>query len=384
MAKIYVSSTYSDLKDYREAIYRTLRQMRHDVIAMEDYVATDQRPMDKCLNDITGCNLYVGIFAWRYGYIPDKDNPKQRSITELEYRKAGEVDTPRLIFLLDDKAPWSPDLMDAQIGEGNQGQHIKMLRNELKKEKIVSFFKNPDHLASLVGAAVQQQVGSVARAREPMDRLRVREEVAENLMEGMMESLKEEIRATIRQELNQAVQASEHGVLSKVEHQRSEYMEQLERAEKLFSQGADLYEQKRFIEAIEKWKAAKPLYERVGMPLKIADMELSISIALAALGMIDEAIEHYETAKPIHEKLAEKIAMVEMNIGYGLREKGRIDEALGHFEPAKTIFERLEMPHRVADAETNLGVASARRDRRGMQDMRGRDLCLPCPGRAYG
>ena len=38
MAKIYLSSTYSDLKEHREAVYRALRKMRHDVIAMEDYV----------------------------------------------------------------------------------------------------------------------------------------------------------------------------------------------------------------------------------------------------------------------------------------------------------------------------------------------------------
>jgi hypothetical protein len=44
--------------------------MRQDVIAMEHYVAADQRPLDKCLEDVCGCDLYIGLFAWRYGYIP--------------------------------------------------------------------------------------------------------------------------------------------------------------------------------------------------------------------------------------------------------------------------------------------------------------------------
>jgi len=35
MAKIYISSTYQDLIAFREAVYRALRRMRHDVIAME-------------------------------------------------------------------------------------------------------------------------------------------------------------------------------------------------------------------------------------------------------------------------------------------------------------------------------------------------------------
>ena len=74
--RIYISSTYNDLRECREQVYRTLRQLGHDVIAMEDYVATDQRPLDKCLQDVASCDLYVGIFAWRYGYIPAKDNPE--------------------------------------------------------------------------------------------------------------------------------------------------------------------------------------------------------------------------------------------------------------------------------------------------------------------
>ena len=94
MAKIYLSSTFGDLKAYRETVYRTLRQMRHDVIAMEDYIATDIRPLDMCLTDVANSDLYVGIFAWRYGYIPPKVNPERKSITELEYRKAIELYKP--------------------------------------------------------------------------------------------------------------------------------------------------------------------------------------------------------------------------------------------------------------------------------------------------
>lgn len=159
MSKIYVSSTYSDLKNYREEVYHTLRQLRHDVIAMEDYVATDQRPLDKCLNDVTTCDIYVGIFAWRYGYIPDQDNPERRSITELEYRKAGEVGIPRLIFILKDDASWPTTLTDYKAGEGDRGKRIETFRNELMKEKTVSFFENPDDLARLVSVAVQDQIG---------------------------------------------------------------------------------------------------------------------------------------------------------------------------------------------------------------------------------
>jgi hypothetical protein len=37
--------------------------------------------------DVAGVDLYVGLFAFRYGHVPDTDNPDRRSITELEYRQ---------------------------------------------------------------------------------------------------------------------------------------------------------------------------------------------------------------------------------------------------------------------------------------------------------
>jgi tetratricopeptide (TPR) repeat protein len=154
VAKIYLSSTYSDLKTCREAVYHALRQMRHDVIAMEDYVATDQRPTEKCLTDVATSDLYIGLFAWRYGYTPSERNSEHKSITELEYRKAFQEGKPRLIFLLNKDAPWPSTAMDAITGEGNHGKHITALRQELAQEKLVSFFKTPEHLASLVSTAI--------------------------------------------------------------------------------------------------------------------------------------------------------------------------------------------------------------------------------------
>ena len=155
MAKVYISSTYGDLKEYREAAYRALRRLGHDAVAMEDYVATGQHPpLAKCLKDVDNCDWYVGIFAWRYGYIPDEENPEGKSITELEYRQAEKKQKPQFIFLLEENHTWSRNQMDEVTGQGENGMCIKQLRQELGKKKLVSFFTNPDELASLVSASV--------------------------------------------------------------------------------------------------------------------------------------------------------------------------------------------------------------------------------------
>ena len=174
MTKIYISSTYSDLVEHRKQVYDILRKMRYDVIAMEDYVATDKRPLDKCLADVAFCDLYVGIFAWRYGYIPPD---QERSITELEYRKAGEVDIPRLIFLLDEGVPWPRNYMDEVTGEGERGQKVKALRQELMAAHTLQFFKTPEGLAGQVSASVAEWARTQLDA--DMDSLRARRDRAD-------------------------------------------------------------------------------------------------------------------------------------------------------------------------------------------------------------
>jgi HEAT repeat protein len=145
MAKIYVSSTFKDLEECRENVRRVLRQMKHEDVAMEYYVAEDRRPVDKCLEDVAACDLYIGIFAWRYGYIPPGYD---KSITELEYRKAVETNKKCHIFLLNEDVPWLRKFID------KNAQKIDDLREELSENYTVSFFKTPEELGSLVSTSV--------------------------------------------------------------------------------------------------------------------------------------------------------------------------------------------------------------------------------------
>ncbi|HEX8068537.1 MAG TPA: DUF4062 domain-containing protein [Pyrinomonadaceae bacterium] len=150
MARVYISSTYSDLKEHRAEVYRALRQLRHDVIGMEDYVAADTRPVAVCLADVAACDIYVGIFAWRYGYVPEHDNPEARAITELEYRQAVATNKTCLIFLLRDDVPWPP----AHVDRGAAGERVAALKAELSARHTVDFFGNKEDLARRVLAAI--------------------------------------------------------------------------------------------------------------------------------------------------------------------------------------------------------------------------------------
>jgi hypothetical protein len=148
MAKVYVSSTYLDLQDYRRQVSLVLRKMGYEDVAMEYYTAEDKRPVDKCLSDVAACDLYIGIFAWRYGWIPKKNNRRKLSITEMEFRRAAKEGKKCLIFLLDGKTSWPPDFID------DDKTRIRKLRDELAEEHGAGLFTSADNLASQVSAAV--------------------------------------------------------------------------------------------------------------------------------------------------------------------------------------------------------------------------------------
>src|SRR5262245_3964706 len=136
MAHIYVSSTFSDLQEYREQVRTALRSMQHDDRAMEYYGAADERPVDKCLRDVEECELYIGIFALRYGFVPPGHDC---SITELEYRRARDKGIPRLIFLAEE-ATWPFSKVEiAALPK------ITTLREELQREDRKSTRLNSSH-----------------------------------------------------------------------------------------------------------------------------------------------------------------------------------------------------------------------------------------------
>jgi hypothetical protein len=147
VTKVYVSATFRDLQECRAAVQLALRRLRVDDVAMESYVAEDRRPLERCLADVSECDVYVGIFAWRYGFIPAGYH---KSITELEYRQALDDKKPCLIFLLDEDAPWRR----AYVDRGADAERIEALRAELADRHTCSIFKNPADLAARVTAAV--------------------------------------------------------------------------------------------------------------------------------------------------------------------------------------------------------------------------------------
>ncbi|HEU4558069.1 MAG TPA: DUF4062 domain-containing protein, partial [Longimicrobium sp.] len=146
--KVYVSSTYKDLKEYREKVREALLQLGIEGVAMEYYVAESRPPVEECLDDVARCDIYIGIFAWRYGWIPEENNPERLSITNLEYNQAVATGKSCFIFVMDPDHPWQFSKADP-----DQSAIIK-LRNTASERHGGKPFTNPDNLASQVKSAL--------------------------------------------------------------------------------------------------------------------------------------------------------------------------------------------------------------------------------------
>jgi hypothetical protein len=152
MLRVFLSSTYVDLVEHRRKVAASLAKAGHGVIGMEDFAASDQRPLARCLAEVERCDVCIGIVAWKLGFQPTEGNPQRRSITELEIRHAQDLDKTCLIFLLQEGVTWLPEHFDL----GNPPRPIDQFRETLKREFTVDYFTSPDDLAAKVLAAIRK------------------------------------------------------------------------------------------------------------------------------------------------------------------------------------------------------------------------------------
>jgi Domain of unknown function (DUF4062)/NB-ARC domain/MalT-like TPR region len=146
--KIFISSTYLDLISYREVVTNALRKQGHDVIQMEFFAAREEEPNKVAKSELRKCDVVVGIYAHRYGSIPDEND---YSITEQEYWHAKSRGKPVFCFIVNEDQPWPPKMMER---EPEKVDKLNKFIEVIRKEKTVDFFTTPENLASQVSAAI--------------------------------------------------------------------------------------------------------------------------------------------------------------------------------------------------------------------------------------
>lgn len=118
---IFISSTSRDLQAYRARVTQAVLHLGLHPIIMEAFNPTDRNALQLCYDKIQNAEIFIGIYAHRYGYVPGKSVTYttvdgetcscdgQTGITEMEYQWAIERDIPVLLFVVDENLSWSPD-----------------------------------------------------------------------------------------------------------------------------------------------------------------------------------------------------------------------------------------------------------------------------------
>lgn len=153
--RIYLSSPYEDLIHHRRLIIEALTARGYKVVAMEDYLATSARTIDRCLKDVRSCELYIGLLAHRYGECP---HGFEKSFTELEFEEALNNDIPTLCFLLHEEDSISRKYDDILRGLPDCGENIRKFRNRFKDRSAAFFRVDPHSVFEPVVSAVKKHI----------------------------------------------------------------------------------------------------------------------------------------------------------------------------------------------------------------------------------
>src|SRR5262249_17260409 len=140
--KIFLSSTYSDLREVRAEVIRWLGGIFvTPLIVMETAGSDTAPPKVTSIRRVRQCDIFIGIYAHRYGTI---DPISGESITELELDEARSAQSAGvvgelLLYVIDPKSNWLSEFADlsteAQNGlcrlNGKIHQHTyTVVRNE--------------------------------------------------------------------------------------------------------------------------------------------------------------------------------------------------------------------------------------------------------------
>lgn len=152
--RVFISSTYTDMIPYREAIQTALNRADCLSYGMERFGAQAIPPLDACYKELEASQIYICVLGMRYGTI---DNETGKSYTQLEYEKARELGKPTLVFLIDEgKVKFNL----SEIDMGEQGEKLASFKKLIKdtKEVTCAFFDSAMSLQETVYRSIDIEI----------------------------------------------------------------------------------------------------------------------------------------------------------------------------------------------------------------------------------
>jgi hypothetical protein len=145
--RVFLSSTAVDLINHRLAVAAALERLGLALARMESFGTRPTDPVSACSEEIEDSELFVGLYAHRYGHIPEGS---EISITELEFDRARNLRRPTFCFFVEEGYPWPEDMIEQGPGEDK----LRKFKSKIEKLVIRDVFTTPDMLATRVASSV--------------------------------------------------------------------------------------------------------------------------------------------------------------------------------------------------------------------------------------
>jgi nucleoside 2-deoxyribosyltransferase len=148
----FVSSTYEDLREERQAVIQALLELDCMPYGMELFPAADEEQWKFIQRAIDDCDYYIVIVGGKYGSI----GPGGKSYTHMEYEYAINKGKPVIAFLHE-----NPGKLPAERSESTeQGKSALDDFRTLARTRLCKSWNSTDHLGSVVSRSMVQLIKS--------------------------------------------------------------------------------------------------------------------------------------------------------------------------------------------------------------------------------
>lgn len=156
--QIFISSTYNDLKEERQAVLQSVLKLRHIPVGMEHFVATNEEQFNYIKRLLDETDYYVVIIGNRYGSQADDGI----SYTEKEFDYAVNLGIPVIACIHS-----NPDALPVNKSgtKSSERQKLNKFRNKVMHHRMVSYFswENPSDLSAEIAVALINTISDYPR-----------------------------------------------------------------------------------------------------------------------------------------------------------------------------------------------------------------------------
>ena len=165
---VFISSTYADLVDHRARVAEVVERLGQHGVRMEVFGARTAAATTASLEEVEECDIFVGIYAHRYGCVPPGSTT---SITRMEFERARQLNKPMFCYVVDQDHSWPPRHIEEEPGR----TLLVEFKKELATGSLPEPFTTPEDLAFKVAAALGRYLlRELPGTHEELDRFRQR------------------------------------------------------------------------------------------------------------------------------------------------------------------------------------------------------------------